>query len=221
VAAFRLTCWLIISPLASHQESDWTTYTNCTTSETRAKAAATEVNATATHPTAPVYATRTSERNKNAVIIDICITNEARSPKRSQFCIRKLAVGCSRWYDIRLIDAATMPSARMKSSQAIPRSVRTVSRLKRAFGLSSSGFAISDTMIAKIEAPKIDRLRTNERNPWKDSMIAGLCIASGALLSSLEGSTVLDAVGFVPRSLVAIRTGRIGVEMQKLLFRMQ
>lgn len=103
------------------------------------------------------------------------------------------------------MDKATMPRARTKSNHEIPRRVRTVSRVKRGFRLSSLGFAISDTMMAKVEAPKIDRLRTKERNPSKDLMISRLLPSLGDFVSFTEepvgtgevivASWLLEAIG--------------------------
>lgn len=104
-----------------------------------------EVNATATHPTASVYATRTSERNKNAAMTRSWIKDEARSPRRSHVRLQRLsnpALACSRWDASRLMDTATIPSARTKSNQLMLRRVLIVSRVKRGFATRSLGFAI-------------------------------------------------------------------------------
>jgi hypothetical protein len=59
----------------------------------------------------------------------------------------------------------------------MPRRVWTVPRVKRGFSARSLGFAISDTMTAKVEAPKIERLITNERNPLKDLITTSAVLA--------------------------------------------
>lgn len=85
------------------------------------------------------------------------------------------------------MDTATIPSARTKSNQLMLRRVLIVSRVKRGFATRSLGFAISDTMMAKVEAPKIERLRTNERNPSKDLITSMVLVSFGALVCVAEG----------------------------------
>lgn len=44
-------------------------------------------------------------------------------------------------------------------------------------------------MTAKVEAPKMERLRTNERNPSKDLITSVVLVPFGALVCVTEGPT--------------------------------
>jgi hypothetical protein len=51
--------------------------------------------------------------------------------------------------------------------------------------VKSLGFAISDTVTAKIDAPRIERLITNERNPSKDLMTTSVGLAPFGVVASV------------------------------------